>query len=63
MEENWTGDVYDVMPGSAEDFGDLKKSSSWDSSLQEGSWFVGVYELCRVFVEEIVSLASYVEKP
>ena len=44
-----TRDVNDVMPGSAEDFGIWKKTSylrfklrtvSWDSRLEEGSWFL-----------------------
>ena len=44
---------------------------SWDSSLEEGSRFLvsprrdqlGVYEMYRAFVEEIVSLSPHVEKP
>ena len=48
-----TGDVNDVMPGSAEDFGIWKKKKknpvswdlnsereSWDSSVEEGSRFL-----------------------
>ena len=44
---------------------------SWNSSLEEGSRIfghaearpVGVYEMCRAFVEEILSLSPHVEKP
>ena len=44
---------------------------TWDSSLEEGSRFLFspkrdqlvVYEMCRAFVEEIVSLFPHVEKP
>ena len=44
---------------------------SWDSTLEEGRRFselaearpVGVCEMCRAFVEEIVSLPPHVEKP
>ena len=61
------------MPGSAEDFGIWKKKTvrwdlnserdSWDSSLEEGRrFFVGVYEMCRAFVEEIVSLSLLMSK-
>ena len=35
-----TGDVNDVMPGSAEDLGIWKKAGSWNSSLEEGSRFL-----------------------
>ena len=34
---------------------------SWDSSVEEGRP-VGVYEMCRVFVEEIVSLSLLMSK-
>ena len=34
-----TGDVNDVMPGSAGDFGDLKKKQSWVWDLDEASRF------------------------
>ena len=47
-----------------------KTSVSWDSSLEEGSRFLvsarrdqlGVYEMCRAFVEEIVSLSLLISK-
>ena len=59
------------MPGSgAEDFEIWKKAVSWDSTLEEGRRFselaearpVEVYEMCRAFVEEIVSLSLLMSK-
>ena len=48
-DKKWTGDVNDVMPGSAEDLGDLKeKSVSWDSSLAEVSRFLLGSTKCAV---------------
>ena len=55
---NATGDVNDVMPGSAVDLGIWKKKAiNWDLSLEEASRFselaksrpVGVYEMCRTW--------------
>ena len=39
-----------VMPGSAEDLGDLKKSGSWVSDLDGASWFLGLAEARLVLV-------------
>ena len=38
--------MNDVMPGSAEDFGDLKKAVSWDSDLGEARRLCALRALC-----------------
>ena len=62
--------VNEVMPGSAEDLRDLKKTVSWDSSLEEGSRFLGLRNVPHVvgsdgkvsFERNCVSLSSYRKK-
>ena len=45
-----TGDMNDVIPGSAEDFGIWKKAGSWDLNSERESWNSSLEEGSRLLV-------------